>query len=69
MMRPILSLGTSHLVYGATPRPHVEAKDPRRALACLVAQGFRVAVAREVAHGELSSEAAARLGKQTGLLT
>ena len=56
-MRPILSLGTSHLVYGATPRPHVEAKDPRRALACLLERGMDAGVAAEIAYrGDLTPE-------------
>lgn len=61
--------GTAFLAFRPNRPPVVVAvKDPRRALACLIAQGFRPDVAREVAYGELSSEAATRLGRVCGLL-
>lgn len=43
--------------------------DPRRAQAVMIATGFRPAVAAEAAYGELSSEAARRLGRTAGLIT
>ena len=61
------SSGTS-LFADAPHATYRERIDPKRAQAVMIAQGMRPAVAAEAAYGELSSEAAQRLGKNAGLL-
>ena len=63
----LTSTGTSFLG-DAEHATYREPIDPRRALAVLVARGFRPEIAREAAYGELSSEAARRLGCVAGLI-
>ncbi len=59
--------GTS--ILGDAPHArHREPIDPTKAQAVLLARGYRADVAREAAYGELSIEAARRLGLGAGLL-
>ena len=63
----LTSNGTSFL--GDTPHArHREPIRPECVEAVLLAWGYRAAVAREAAHGELSIESARRLGRGAGLL-
>jgi hypothetical protein len=64
----LISSGSTILALRPGLRPVAVASiDPHRAQAGLIASGCRPEVAREIAYGPLTSEAARRLAKQTGL--